>query len=78
MTQRSAPTPRWLSRLLRVAMGLMLLTAATPGPDAGTLEDYLRLSGPATSQTFRYGPEPSQVAEFYRPRGDETGIQAVV
>ncbi len=53
-------------------LSALLLTAACAGAVHAapmTLSDYMALSGPAPSATFRYGSAPSQYAELFLPAG---------
>lgn len=59
-----------VQRAARVAIVMALVMVGTIRCNATDLEDYLQLRGPAPTETFRYGSGASQMAEFFRPRGD--------
>ena len=54
-------------RLRALLPALLFSSAAVAAPM--TLDDYLKLSGPAPTARIAYGSAPSQFAELFRPQG---------
>ena len=54
-------------RLRALLPALLFSSAAVAAPM--TLDDYLKLSGPAPTARIAYGSAPSQFAELFRPEG---------
>ena len=54
-------------RLTALLPALLISSAAVAAPM--TLDDYLKLSGPAPTARIAYGSAPSQFAELFRPQG---------
>ena len=54
-------------RLSALLPALLFTSAAVAAPM--TLDDYLKLSGPAPTARIAYGSAPSQYAELFRPQG---------
>ena len=54
-------------RLTALLPALLFSSAAVAAPM--TLDDYLKLSGPAPTARIAYGNAPSQFAELFRPQG---------
>ena len=54
-------------RLSALLPALLFSSAAVAAPM--TLDDYLKLSGPAPTARIAYGSAPSQFAELFRPEG---------
>ncbi|MBZ2207226.1 alpha/beta hydrolase [Massilia soli] len=54
-------------RLSALLPALLISSAAVAAPM--TLDDYLKLSGPAPTARIAYGSAPSQFAELFRPQG---------
>jgi acetyl esterase/lipase len=58
-----------MRRLPALLLALACIGAPAVHAAPMTLSDYLALSGPAPSATFRYGAAPSQYAELFLPAG---------
>ena len=54
-------------RITALLPALLFSSAAVAAPM--TLDDYLKLSGPAPTARIAYGSAPSQFAELFRPQG---------